>query len=110
GTRTMKTLYTKFILYTIGIMILSFTLTFILINSFYHQQFKKTNDEKYVTIAENVASFIEENKNLSLDSYLQSVANNGYKLFLVSDSYETKSFGEAFRRENLDNKAVQNVL
>lgn len=106
----MKTLYTKFIFYTIGIMILSFTLTFIIINSFYHQQFKQTNDEKNVTIAKNITSYIEQNDLLEIDKYLETVAHTGYKLFLAHESGETKYFGEPFRKENLRKTAIDNVL
>lgn len=106
----MRTLYTKFIIYTIGIMLLSFTLTFLIINTVYHQQFKKTNDEKNVAIAQNITSFIEKNESLTLEQYLNSVAQSGYKLFVVHESHTTQSFGEPFRKENLPENALEHVL
>lgn len=106
----MRTLYTKFIFYTVGIMVLSFTLTFIIINTFYHQQFKITNDEKNVSIAKNITSFIEQNDDISLHSYLNTVAKSGYKLLLVDEKKATYFFGNKFRKENLDDRSIDIVL
>lgn len=106
----MRTLYTKFIFYTIGIMILSFTLTFVIINTFYHQQFKSKNDAKNVAIATNITAFIEKNDLQSLNNYLESIANSGYKIFTVHESGNSQFFGQPFRKENLSDSAIKDVL
>src|SRR5699024_7806377 len=106
----MKTLYTKFIAFTIGIMSLSFILAFVIVNTFYHQQLKGKNDEKNVVIAENIASFIEASDDINLDHYLATQANTGYKLFVVSESGDELFFGEPFRVENLSESSVSQVL
>lgn len=106
----MRTLYAKFVIYTIGIMSISFILTFITINTFYHQQFKNNNNEKNIKIAKNITHFIEHYQIESLDAYLTSIANSGYKLLLVDENKTQKFFGEPFRKENLSHEAIDHVL
>lgn len=106
----MRTLYTKFILYTVGIMILSFIITFVIINTIYHQQFKSKNDAKNVAIAKNITTFIEQNENVSLEQYLDSVANSGYKIFVVHESGTKQFFGDSFRQENLSQNEINEVI
>lgn len=106
----MRTLYTKFVFYTIGIMLLSFILTFITINTFYHQQLKNNNDAKNVLIAENITAFIESNDTVALDHYLETIANSGYKLLVVNENKVEQVFGDPFRKENLSDEAIHNVL
>ena len=62
----MKSLYSKFVVVTLAIMVGSATLGFLLVNTYYHQQLKEQNDFKNVGIAQDMVAFIENNPNVSL--------------------------------------------
>lgn len=106
----IRSLYSKLLLITIGIMAFSGLLAFLAINTYYHQMLKGQNDEKNIAIAQSMSSFIEHNEELSLEEYFESQANVGYKLYVV-DQYGNENFyGEAFRENNLSEEAIQDVL
>ncbi|HLR75053.1 MAG TPA: sensor histidine kinase, partial [Virgibacillus sp.] len=63
----MKSLYTKFAVTTILIMLLSGLLAFMFSNFYYQQQLKPYNDEKNTTIALDIVKNIESEENIQLD-------------------------------------------
>src|SRR5690625_2363387 len=106
----IKSLYGKFLLYTIGIMFISSMLAFLAVNTYYHQQLKEQNDTKNMNIVKEIVHFIESNETLHLEEYLTTQANVGYKLVLVDENGERNFFGEPFRENNLTNDAISQVL
>lgn len=106
----MKSLYGKFVLFTIFIMLSSFFITFFIINTFYHQTLKVSNDDKNMNIALNIANFIENNETIELDNYLNTQANAGYKIYVVDETQEKTLYGNEFRTNNLSHKAINSVL
>lgn len=106
----MKSLYTKFIVTTFGIMVLSFFLAFFISNIYYQQYLKPENDEKNTHIASEMAKFIEENPDLDINGYLNNIAEVGYQLYLVSETGEELFFGEDFREKSLDEDVVKQVM
>lgn len=106
----MKSLYGKFIEFTIIIMFGSFFITFLAINTFYHQHLKVSNDTKNTEIAQSVANFIETNESINLTDYLESQSKLGYKIYVVDETSHVSSFGAPFRQENLSEKSIQSVL
>lgn len=106
----MKSLYAKFLLFTLGIMIASFLIAFLIVNTYYHQQLRGENDAKNMQIAEDIATYIESEPNIDLDNFLTTEANVGYKLYVVNESGESALYGVPFREENLAEKDIESVL
>ncbi|KAA0955953.1 HAMP domain-containing histidine kinase [Sporosarcina sp. ANT_H38] len=106
----MRSLYGKFIAMTAVIMIASALIAFLAVNTYYHQQLKGQNDEKNMSIAKSIASFIESDKELDLINYFETQSAVGYKLYVVNEQQEVTMYGEAFREENLSSKVIDRVL
>ncbi|QWC23791.1 HAMP domain-containing histidine kinase [Bacillus haikouensis] len=107
----MKSLYIKFTVYTICIMILSGIIAFILSNVYYQQYLKPQNDLKNAGIGKEMAGFIEEHPEVGIDEYLKHAASAGYKFYLVDGKTdEGKFFGAPYRDKKLDPSAVRKVL
>lgn len=106
----MRSLYGKFIAMTAVIMIASALIAFLVVNTYYHQQLKGQNDEKNMSIAKSIASFIESDQELDLTNYFETQSAVGYKLYVVNEHQEVTMYGEAFREENLSSKVIDHVL
>ncbi|MFF5996927.1 HAMP domain-containing sensor histidine kinase [Lysinibacillus sp. KU-BSD001] len=106
----MKSLYTKFVLMTIGIMLFSGMLAFFLSNIYYQQKLKPYNDHKTTVIAESIATYTDEHPTLDLQEYLENIASIGYQIYLVEQTGEASFFGAPFRNEQLARSAQEYVL
>lgn len=106
----MRTLYSKFLLYTILIMIGSSTIGFLIVNTYYHQQMKEENDLKNVAIAEEIAEFIESGGDFELAEYLESIGDVGYQLYVVNEDREGRFYGGKFAYKNIREESVDVVL
>lgn len=106
----MKSLYSKFLLATILIMIFSSLAGFLLTNTYYHQVTKSKNDAKNVTIAQSVIQHINEVQDLNLDHYLQTLGDVGYQIYLVNENGDSKFYGGDYRVKDLTDSTVQQVL
>lgn len=106
----MKSLYSKFLLATILIMILSSLAGFLLTNIYYHQVTKSKNDAKNVTIAQSIIQHINEVPDLNLDHYLQTIGDVGYQIYLVDENNQSKFYGGNYRVKDLTDSTVQQVL
>ena len=91
-------------------MVASALIAFLAVNTYYHQQLKGQNDEKNMSIAKSIASFIESDKELDLENYFETQSAVGYKLYVVNEHREATMYGEAFREENLSSKVIDQVL
>jgi signal transduction histidine kinase len=106
----MKSLYGKFLLNTVAIMIVSGLFAFLAVNTYYHQVLKGHNDEKNMAIAKSIANFIETNEGLDLEDYFETQAAAGYKLYVVNEEKVPTLYGEPFRVENLSRSSIDGVL
>ena len=106
----MRSLYGKFLLFTLVIMVGSFIIAFLVVNTYYHQQLRPQNDAKNMKIAEAVADYIESEPMIDLDAFLTTQANTGYKLYITNHQGDEHFYGEAFRLENLSDQAIEQVL
>lgn len=106
----MKSLYVKFVVMTLGIMILSFFISFVVSNAYYQYNLKESNDEKNTEIATEIASFIEANPNVSLEEYLTTIADAGYQMYLADSDNSEQFFGADFNEANLSEDVIGNVL
>ena len=106
----VKSLYTKFAVTTILIMLLSGLLAFMFSNFYYQQQLKPYNDEKNTTIALDIVKNIESEENIQLDSYLENISAVGYQVLLTDEGGDMQFYGAPFRKENLSNETIDYVL
>src|SRR5690625_1662452 len=110
---TLRSLYSKFLLFTTITMIGSAIIAFLIVNTYYHQFLKSENDAKNMRILQQIVTYIEDNPELDLQQFLATQADVGYKMLLVKqsdDDVELETFGEAFRSFNLNVDAMMAVL
>ncbi|MGE7623037.1 sensor histidine kinase [Viridibacillus sp. NPDC096237] len=106
----MRSLYFKFIMLTIGIMLLSGVLSFFISNTYYQQKLKPFNDAKNTQIALDIAEFAEKHPTTDLKDYLENLSFIGYQLYLVDTSRKGTYFGADFRVKELPNSTIDQVL
>ncbi|KMY54468.1 membrane protein [Bacillus sp. FJAT-27231] len=106
----MKSLYTKFIVITAGIMLLSGLLAFFISNTYYQQRLKPYNDQKNTKIALGIAAFVDEHPDTNLKEYLQNISSVGYQIYLVDQAGNDVYFGAPFRVNNLSASIKEQVL
>lgn len=106
----MKTLYIKFVVITIGIMVFSSIFAFLVSNTYYQQKLKPYNDLKITKIAQSIAVYTDEHPTMDLNEYFENISSIGYQLYLVDNSGEESFFGEPFRDKILSDKVKEYVL
>lgn len=106
----MRSLYVKFVMITIGIMIFSGIFAFLISNTYYQQKLKPYNDQKNTKIALNIAKFIEAHPDINLKEYLENISSVGYQILLVDNSEKEAYFGAPFRENTLSNSTKEQVL
>ncbi|MDQ0157171.1 sensor histidine kinase [Robertmurraya andreesenii] len=106
----MKSLYTKFVVITIGIMVISGIIGFIISNTYYQHKLKPYNDEKNTKIALNIAEFIEAHPEINLHEYFEHLSSIGYQFYLLDDFEREAFFGQPFRDDTLSSSAKKQVL
>lgn len=104
----IRSLYVKFALYTVLIMLISGCIAFFIVNTIYHQYVKEENDAKNMHILERIVAYGSEVEDLH--TFLQTEADVGYKLLLIDPQGGTTMFGEPFRDAQIDNRTVERVL
>lgn len=106
----MKTLYMKFIVITIGMMLISFILAFVISNIYYQQKIKPLNDEKNTKVALGIAAYAENHPESSLADYLSGLSAVGYQICLVDQQGNKTFFGDPFRDKSLSDSITEDVL
>ncbi|MFL0582037.1 sensor histidine kinase [Solibacillus silvestris] len=106
----MRSLYVKFVVFTIGIMIFSGILAFLISNMYYQQKLKPFNDQKNTTIALNIAEFTGNQPDLDLKDYFENISSIGYQIFLVDNSGNEFYFGAPFRENTLSHSTKEQVI
>lgn len=105
----MKTLYSKFVITTMLIMIGSLCIGFLMTNTYYHQVIKEKNDAKNVAIAEDIVNYIESSKQMDLDNYLTTLGEIGYQIY-VTTGEEHRFFGGEYRDKRFSTNVIERVL
>jgi signal transduction histidine kinase len=106
----MRTLYVKFVVITIGIMILSSIFSFLISNTYYQQILKPDNDKKITKIAQSITTYIDEHPNINLKEHLHHISSIGYQIYLIDDLGEEVFWGAAFRDKSLSASTIDHVL
>ncbi len=105
----MKTLYSKFVVTTMLVMIGSLCIGFLATNTYYHQVVKEKNDAKNVNIAKDIVHYIETAKPEDLNNYLKTLGEIGYQIYVTSGE-EGYFFGGDYRDKTLPASVVDRVL
>ena len=105
----MRTLYVRITAITMGIIILSSLIAFVLSNLYFHFYLKTENDEKLTEIAQNTVAIYEQSNNSDLAQYLSTLTPLGYQFYLIDENGEGQSFGNPFRVEELAPEYVEQV-
>lgn len=106
----MKSLYGKFIFFTVIIMLGSFILAFLGVNAFYQYSLKGSNDEKNMNIAIDIANYIKKNESLNVNQFFELQAKTGYKFYVVDENNNGKFYGNEFRKKDLPQTSVDLVI
>ncbi|MBO1627503.1 sensor histidine kinase [Bacillus arachidis] len=106
----MKSLYSRFALITIGIMLLSSIIGFLLTNVYYQVKLKPYNSEKILRYAEEIKRLYEKQTEENKDEYLHSIAKLGYEIYVVDDQKQGKRIGNAFRKIKISDETINEVL
>lgn len=106
----MRSLYVKFVVMTIGIMLFSCVFAFIISNIYYHQKLKPVNDQKNTKIAKSIALFIDNNPNMVLTDYLENISEVGYQVYIVDSNGTEAYYGASFREKTLPAKSLESVI
>lgn len=106
----MRSLYVKFVVITIGIMIFSGIFAFLISNTYYQQMLKPYNDQKNTKIALDIAEFTYSHPDTNLKEYLENISSIGYQILLVDNSGKKSYFGASFRENTLSNSTIEQVL
>ncbi|EMX5394428.1 HAMP domain-containing histidine kinase [Listeria innocua] len=106
----MKSLYSRIVVTMLVVILSSSLLGFFFANIYYQIKLKPFNDEKTAKIAQEVQQFYQSNASISLKEYLENVGELGYELYLTDGKDQSSYFGGAFRKKDLPNKTVQQVL
>lgn len=105
----MKSLYFRMCATFAAVIVISCLMAFLISNGYYHLNIKSQNDMKLTGMANEMKSFIESHQSGAVD-YLNSVADLGYKIYMIDMSGEEQFFGQEFRSYNLPESVIINVL
>ena len=103
----MRTLYQKFIVATLLILIISVTIGMILANFIYMSSTKQKIDQQNVEIAQTITLNLGSmhSNHSSLEPFLESIGNLGYQIYVINESGEDAYFGKPFTKTELPKEA-----
>lgn len=105
----MKSLYVRMCIVFCSVIVVSSLLGFLVSNIYYQATIKSQNDAKLTGMAIEIQQFAESHPD-SMEDYLISVAELGYKLYLTNAEGESRFYGKPFREEDLEEQQLQMVL
>ncbi|MCM3737844.1 HAMP domain-containing histidine kinase [Bacillus cytotoxicus] len=106
----MRSLYSRFVIISIVIMLVSSMIGFLLSNVYYHLYLKPYNSEKILKYAQEVKHLYEQSNEQNREEYLQSISNLGFEIYVVDDRKQGKRYGNAFRKINVNDETIESVL
>ncbi|PEZ02208.1 sensor histidine kinase [Bacillus sp. AFS018417] len=106
----MRSLYSRFVIISIVIMLVSSIVGFLLSNVYYHIYLKPYNSEKILKYAQEVKHLYEKSDEHSREEYLQSISKLGFEIYVVDDHKQGKRYGNAFRKINVSEETIDSVL
>ncbi|MEK5440769.1 MULTISPECIES: sensor histidine kinase [unclassified Fredinandcohnia] len=103
----MKTLYRKFIVATLLILMISVIVGMIIANFIYMTSTKQKIDQQNVEIAQRITLTLESmhSDSSSFEPFLESIGNLGYQIYVVNESGKEAYFGKPFTKTDLPQEA-----
>lgn len=81
----MRSLYGRFVIISAVIMVISSLVAFLFANIYYHVYLKPHNSEKILNYALYIEHLYEEDSDLNKETYLQSISNLGFSIYMVDE-------------------------
>lgn len=105
-----KTLYSRFAIYTITVMILSAIISFLITNVYYHFELKAQNDAKVMQTLQHAKSYKDAEQQNDFEEYMRLLGGLNFQVIVFDESYHESHYGHAFRKNNLSKSAIDQVL
>lgn len=105
-----KSLYTRIAVYTIIVMLFSAAVSFLCTNIIYHNFLKENNDAKIMRTLKDSIAYQKESKIDSPVPFFKHLGEMNYQVMTVSNSGDRNYYGAEFRKDNINNQDVRNVL
>ncbi|BBH22953.1 two-component sensor histidine kinase [Paenibacillus baekrokdamisoli] len=106
----MKSLYIRIVLTFVMIALVSSIFGLLMTSLYYELRLKSDNEQKIMTIGENIRSLYEPNMKVDLDTYLTHIAALGFQIYAVHGNLQGKVYGSAFKHGQLSDAELQSVL
>lgn len=106
----MKTLYSRIVVTTICIMVLSSVFAFLLSNMYYQYNLKAYNDQKITDMAYDIENFYKHNPEVGIEDYLTHVGKLGYQIVLADGDGHEMFYGGEFSRNSLESEVIKEVV
>ncbi|MFD3446528.1 sensor histidine kinase, partial [Microbacteriaceae bacterium 4G12] len=106
----MKTLYVRFVVTAMIIIIISSLLAFIMTNTYYQIYLKPFNDAKITKIATEATQFAEASPGINVPEYMSTIAKMGYQIYLDDEHGRDTYLGSSFKKKNIGQDVVASVL
>lgn len=105
----MRSLYVRMSIVFCSVIVISSVLGFLVSNLYYQAKIKPQNDAKLTKMAIGLQQFIQDHPD-AVEEYLLSTASLGYKMYLSNDNGNEQFYGLPFRKNDLQEGALQKVL
>jgi len=105
-----KSLYTRIAVYTIIVMLFSAAVSFLCTNIIYHNFLKENNDAKIMRTLKDSIAYQKESKIDNPVPFFKHLGEMNYQVMTVSNSGDRNYYGAEFRKDNINNQDVRNVL
>lgn len=105
----MKSLYVRMCILFCSVIVISSLLAFLVSNIYYQTHVKARNDAKLTGMAIELQDFVESHP-ASMEDYLGSVADLGYKIYFTDAKGQSRFYGKPFRKDDLDKSQIDKVL
>ncbi|EGQ1637356.1 sensor histidine kinase [Staphylococcus pseudintermedius] len=105
----LKSLYSRFALYTFTVMLISSLLSFEIANIYYHFQLKEKNDAKIMATLKRAEAYKDVQTSQNLDRYLALLGDLNYQVVAYDKQGHATYYGEPFRKQNLTISDIQRV-
>ncbi|KKB33923.1 sensor histidine kinase [Bacillus thermotolerans] len=105
-----SSLYIKYVVVAVLIMVMSGVIGFLATNMYYHRVVKEKNDAKNVAIVSEMAAYIVGHPGLSLEEHMAMLGKAGYQIYVVNERGEEGFYGGPYRLKELDDQVIEDVL
>lgn len=108
----MRSLYSRIVLFSVGIVLLSFLLGLFVANIVYNHGIRNHYEQKMSVVSSSIESLIPlvDRSAESVAPFMTHLAGLGYQIYMVDADGNEHTYGRAFKTMDLDQKYVDAVL